>query len=295
MSRRLKTLLGDYPITAALKSGKLSSPHAAFDFADVKPVSSAFKRVVRDLEFDVAELAIVTFLMAKAHGKPLVLLPTVVLGRFQHPFLVYNRERGPLKPEDLPGKRVGVRSYSVTTGMWVRSILSEDHGVDIDRVRWVTFEEAHVAEYRDPPNVERAPAGRNINAMLLAGEIDAAIVGDAKPADPRIAPLIPDTESAARAWHAKHGGIQLNHLVTVQSSVSQSDPQAVRELYRLLTESKRAAGLPAAGVVDPNPFGVAANRRNLELAIERVHRQGLIPRRYTVDELFDDTTRQLGA
>ncbi len=110
----LRALMGDYPVTAALKSGQLRSPHVRLEFADVKPVSAAFKRTVRDLEFDVSELAIVTYLMAKAHGKPLTLLPAVLVGRFQHPLIVYNAERGPLAPGDLAGRRVGVRSYSVT-------------------------------------------------------------------------------------------------------------------------------------------------------------------------------------
>ena len=290
----LRALMGDYPVTAALKSGQLRSPHVRLEFADVKPVSAAFKRTVRDLEFDVSELAIVTYLMAKAHGKPLTLLPAVLVGRFQHPLIVYNAERGPLAPGDLAGRRVGVRSYSVTTGAWIRGILADDYGIRPEQVRWVTFEEAHVAEFRDPPNVERAPAGAKVVDMLLAGEIDAAIVGDGPPSDPRIKTLLADPAAAARAWHAKHGAIQVNHLVVVKDSLSQSDPQAVREIYRLLVESKQAAGLPKAGELDLNPFGVEANRRNLDVAIDCVHRQRLIPRRYSVDELFDETTRSLG-
>ena len=104
-------------------------------FADVLSPAAAFKRVVRDLEFDVAELAIVTFLLAKAFGKPLVLLPAVVLGRFQHRFLVYDRERGPLAPGDLRGRRVGIRSYSVTTATWLRGILVEVWGSTRPRSR----------------------------------------------------------------------------------------------------------------------------------------------------------------
>jgi len=290
----LRALIGDYPVTAALKSGQIGSPHVRLEFADVKPVSAAFKRTVRDLEFDVSELAIVTYLMAKAHGKPLTLLPAVLVGRFQHPLIVYNAERGPLAPGDLAGRRVGVRSYSVTTGAWIRGILADAYGIQPEQVKWVTFEEAHVAEFRDPPNVERAPAGAKVVDMLLAGEIDAAIVGDGPPSDPRIKTLLADPAAAARAWHAKHGAIQVNHVVVVKDSLSKSNPQAVREIYRLLVESKQAAGLPKPGELDLNPFGFAANRRNLDVAIDCVYRQQLIPRRYSVEELFDETTRQLG-
>src|SRR6266481_6546918 len=121
----VRTLLGDYPVTLALKKGEVKSSSVSLDFADVKTPSTAFKRVVRNLEFDCAELAIVTYLMAKAHGKPLVLLPAVVLARFQHPYIVYNAERGALGPSDLTGRRIGIRSYTVTTVAWIRGILAE--------------------------------------------------------------------------------------------------------------------------------------------------------------------------
>ena len=289
----LKTLLGDYPVTQALKKGEVTSTSVALDFADVKTVANAFKRVVRNLEFDVSELAIVTFLMAKAHGKPYVLMPSVVLGRFQHPYLVYNSARGELRPQDLNGRRVGIRSYSVTTTMWLRGILTNDYGVDIDSIRWVTFEEAHVAEFKDPPSVERAPEGKEILKMLLDGEVDAAVLGSPTLPDPRLKRLIPDPDQAARDWHARNHAIQINHMVVVRDTLTKSNPDAVREVYRLLRESKRLAPPPAPGALDMNPFGLEANRRNLEVAIDYVHRQHLIPKRYTVDELFDDVTRKL--
>ena len=291
--RRLHALLGDYPCTLALKKGEVRSPRVSLDFADVKVPSDAFKRTVRGLEFDVSELAIVTFLMAKAYGKPLVLLPAVMFGRFQHPFIVYNAERGHLSPRDLAGRRVGIRSYSVTTVTWIRGILANDYGLDLDRVRWLTFEEPHVAEYRDPPTVERAAEGKNPLAMLMAGELDAAVVGSV-PDDPRLKTLIPDPEAAARDWHTRNRALQINHMVVVKESLSKSDPRAVQEVFRLLVESKKAAGLPAAAGIDTSPFGVEANRRNLEVAIDYVFQQRLIPRRFGVDELFDDVTHALG-
>ncbi len=231
--------------------------------------------------------------MAKAHGKPLVLLPAVVLARFQHPHIVYNVERGLLAPADLAGRRVGTRSYTVTTSTWLRGILANDYGVDLERVKWVTFEEAHVAEFKDPPWVERAPEGKELVAMLLAGEIDAAILPSV-PTDPRLKPLIHDPAKAAEDWHRKYGALQINHMVAVKDSLSKSDPDAVREIYRLLAASKKAAKLPRPGEFDTNPFGLEANRRNLEVAIDYVHQQRMIPRRFAVDELFDDVTRKLG-
>ena len=273
----LKAVLGDYPVTKALKTGEVSSPNISIQYENVKPVQ-AFKRVVRDLEFDVAELALVTYLLARAHGKPLRLLPAVLTARFQHPYLVYNAERGALGPEALNGKRVGQRSYSVTTATWLRGILADQHGVDLSSIRWVTFEEPHVAEFRDPPNVQRAAQGREITAMLLAGELDAAILGEI-PTDPRLRPLIPDAEAAAADWRRRTGAaVQINHMVVVKSSI---DLHVAEEVYGMLEKSRAAAGSPSM-----NPFGVQANRRNLEVAIDCVYRQGMIPRRFAVDELF---------
>jgi 4,5-dihydroxyphthalate decarboxylase len=290
---RLKTLLGDHPTTLSLKQGKVTSSKVALDIADVPQAYLAFKRVVRDFEFDVAELAIVTYLMAKAHGKPYTLLPVVVLSRFQHPFIVYNSARGELKPGDLKGKRVGIRSYSVTTTMWLRGVLMNDHGLDIDSVKWVTTEEAHVAEFKDPPTVQRAPAGRDLLAMLMDGELDAMVLGDKTLKDTRLKRLIPDPDQAAKEWHTRNGAIQINHMVVVKGAVSKSNPDAVREVYRLLKESKRAAPPPEPGALDMTPIGLEPNRRNLEIAIEYVYQQRLIPKRYKVDELFDDVTRKL--
>ncbi len=291
---KLRTMLGDYPNTTALKSGAIRSDLVDFDFVEVKVANALFKQVVRDAEYDVAELAIVTYLQAKAYGKPYVLMPAVVVSRGQHHTIAYNADRGPLKPSDLNGKRVGVRAYTVTTGTWVRGILASDYGVDIDKVEWITFEDPHVAEYRDPAIVKRAPQGKDLVQMLLDGEIDAAIVGDHLP-DPRLKYLIPDPEIAAKRWADLHHGVPINHMVVVRQELSRSRPDAIKDIFRQLHDSKRAAGLPDGGELDPYRFGVAACRPILEIVIDFCHQQKLIPHRISVDELFDDTTRVLKA
>ena len=196
----LSALLGDYPVTRALKEGRVRSPRLQLEFAPVATPATAFKRVVRELEFDVAELALVTFLMARDRGVPLVLLPAVVVARFQHPLLVQDAARPALAPRELEGRRVGVRSYSVTTGMWMRSILAEDYGVDCARVTWVTFEEAHVADFRDPRRIGhglRSGPGGIDRATKIAGDMDRddglvllfvqqALIGFHKEADRRL-------------------------------------------------------------------------------------------------------------
>jgi 4,5-dihydroxyphthalate decarboxylase len=288
----LKTLLGDYPNTKALKSGEIRSASVAFHFADVKVPNAAFKDVVRHLKYDVAELAIVTFLQAKAHGKPLVLLPAVVVGTLPHPFLVYNAERGRISPADLNGKRVGIRAYSVTTAAWVRGVLRNDHGVDLDSIHWVTFEDPHVAEYSDPPTAVRAPAGKTIVQMLIDGEIDAGVVGGPDLKDSRLQPVIANPNDAAQAWCKKYSALPINHMVVVKESLAKANPSAVKEVFRLVRKSKLAMP-PAGTALDPLQFGLANIRRSLELIIGYSAQQRLIPKQVAVDDLFDDVTGKL--
>jgi 4,5-dihydroxyphthalate decarboxylase len=290
---KLTTMLGNYPNTAALKKGALKSDLLDFDFVEVKIANQLFKALVRDGKYDVGELAVVTYLQAKAYGKPYVLLPAVIVGRGQHHTIAYNPESGHLRPADLEDKRVGVRAYTVTTGVWVRGILREQYGIDEKKVRWVTFEDPHLAEFRDPSFVERAPPGKTLTQMLLDGELDAGIVGDHMP-DPRLKYLIPNPEEESKKWALSHGGVPINHLVVVRQSIAREHPDVAKEIFRLLHESKMAAKLPATGTaLDPLRFGVGPNRRTLEIIIEFAFSQGMIPRRFSVDELFDDTARYL--
>jgi len=287
----LFTLLGDYPVTRALKSGELRSDLVDFTYADIKVANTGFKPLVREHKFDLSELAIVTYLQAKAYNKPYVLMPAVVVARGQHHTIAYNPERGALKASELAGKRVGVRAYTVTTGVWVRGILREQYGVDLGKVHWVTFEDPHLAEYTDPSFVERAPAGKTIAQMLLDGELDAAIVGDKLP-DPRLRHLIPDHEAASKAWADQHG-YTINHLVVIRSELSRRRPDLVREVFRLLKESRDAAVRANDRNAATLQFGVEPNRRSLETVVDLTFDQKLIPRRFSIDELFDDVTHEL--
>ncbi len=289
---RLPTLLGDYPNTKALKNGETRSANVAFDFADVKVPNTAFKDVVRHLKYDVAELAIVTYLQAKAHNIPLTLLPAVIVGAMPHPFLVYNAERGRISPAELNGKRVGIRAYSVTTAAWVRGVLQNDYGVALDTIKWVTFEDPHVAQYSDPPIAVRAPAGKSMVHMLINGEIDAGVVGGPDLADSRLKPVIANPYDAAQAWCKRNGALPINHMLVVTESLAKEHPNAVAEVFRLVRESKRAMGSTGA-MLDPLQFGLANIRRSLELIVSYATQQRLIPSQIPVDALFNDVTRGL--
>jgi 4,5-dihydroxyphthalate decarboxylase len=289
----LDACFATYPHTQALKNGEIKSDRVMLRFNEVNPINKAFLMMVRQEKFDVSEMAIATYLQAKAYGKPLTLIPATMMGRFQHGTMFYNSERGTVTPENLEGRRIGVRAFSQTTGVWLRGILWKDYGVDLGKVKWVTFEDAHIAEYRDPPGVERAAAGKDITKMVLDGELDAAIFGGNIPTDPRLKSVIPDPEAAAKDWYKKHGTVPVNHMVVVKSGLSKSDPAAVREIYRMLLASKTAAGLPKAGAIDTIPFGFDAVKPALDLMSAYALEMKIIPRRFSVDELFDDTTRVL--
>ena len=288
----LTTNLADYPITKALKSGAVPSDLVSFDFAGTKIANQGFKPMVREGKFDAGELAIVTFLQAIAWGKPLVLLPAVMMGRFQHNCISYDCTKGDMTPKQLEGKRVGVRAYSQTTGVWVRSILAHEYGVDISKVRWATYEEPHVSEYKDPAFLEKFdPKGKSMEELMFEGEFDAVILGGEIPNEPRAKTLIPDARQAALDWNARTGAVSVNHFFVVSGEVAKR-PELVEEIWRMLKETKKAMPAPADGV-DVHPFGWDENRRNLELIIQFAYEQQMLPRMMSVDELITDATRNL--
>ena len=282
----LSAVMADYPHTLPLKNAQIRSDLVALNFTEMKPVTKAFKPMVREQRFDVSELALATFLQAKAYNKPLVLLPTTVMGRFQHGCMLHNAERGRLTPSDLVCRRVGVRAYSQTTGVWLRGILQNDYGVDVSRVHWITFEDAHVAEYKDPAGVERAAEGKNMTKMLQDGELDAAIYGSEMPDDARLQSVIPDPDQAARAWYDKHGVVPVNHMIVVTEALAKSRPDLVTEIYRMLCDGKKSVAKAGATGIDTIPFGYEANRPAIDLMTSYMLQQGLIADRIAIDEVL---------
>jgi 4,5-dihydroxyphthalate decarboxylase len=281
--RTFKILIGNYPHTQPIKQRTIASDRFDLDFVEYEPVWDGFKSMIRDEQFDIAEMAAVTYMIAKAHDKDFALLPAAMYGRFQHPYAIVNVGSGITEPSDLNGKRVGIRSFTTTTGAWLRGILANDYSVDLDSIRWVTFEEPHVAEYVD--RTQRAPAGRAIVPMLLDGELD-AVLGE-RSNDPRARPLFAAAAAEAQRWFAAHGVVPINHLVVVRGALARKNPEAVHAIYELLLRGKRLAGANAQP--DPVPFGIEGNRRSLELLARYIHEQNLIPRAMSVDEMFAET------
>jgi ABC-type nitrate/sulfonate/bicarbonate transport system substrate-binding protein len=311
---KLKTVFQTFGHTKALKDGTVRVPGVAFDFEEVPVIIQAFRRMVRGLEFDVTEMAATTYLAARAHGKRFTALPVFVVRAFHHGAIFYNTKSGIRTPKDLEGKKVGVnRGYTVTTGVWARSILQHEHGVDLAKVTWVLSGDEHVAKFRPPANVVSAGKDKTLEDMLIAGEIAAAI--GIQTNHPDIAPLIPAPDKAAFQALARDGHYPINHLIVVKDELLAAHPDLAPKLFEGFAEAKRlwlgalragTAGEPGKGEKvyrqifqmtgeDPLPYGIQPNRKILESLIGYATEQGILSRPVAVEELFAAGTAGLTA
>lgn len=290
----LRTVLANSPLSAPLKRGELTGGRVRLDFAEVAPVHKAFAPMVRQQAYDLCELAVVTALQAVAHDRPVVLLPAVVASRFQRGCLIASRARGPLAPRQLAGKRIGVRSFTQTTGMWVRAHLAADYGLATERMHWLTRDSAHVEQYADPGFVEHLPGDKSLPDMLRDGDIDAAILGNDLPQGDEFFPVIADAATRDMAWWQRHRFMPINHMLVASREACRRDPEAVREAYRLLLQADRL--IPAmADAPRPTLFGFDSLRIPIGVVIDACVAQGLLPRRLSVDEVFGPAEDILGA
>jgi 4,5-dihydroxyphthalate decarboxylase len=308
---RLKTAIATYPHTKALKDGAVAVDGLQLEHVEVTPIVGAFRRMVRTLEFDVSEMSMTTYLTARAYDRAFTALPVFIMRQFHHAPIVYNVKAGVASPRDLEGKRVGVRAYTVTTGVWARGVLATEYGVDLDRVTWVVVDEEHVQEYQKayPPNVTYQP-GANLAAMVASGELAAAIGVGAVDA-PDVKPLIGNAREAEAAWYRKTGIYPINHTVVVKDTLLQSEPSLAQRLFagfeaakaQFLKQLSEGSELPADAAVlakrrsivgdDPLPNGLSRNRKALEAIIRFAHEQKILPRLVKPEEMFAADTLNL--
>lgn len=305
---KLTVVLGDYPHAQPLLDGDVAIDGYPVEPVEVTPVIGAYRRMIRDLEFDVCELAPVSYLMARQEGIALTAVPVFLNRRFHHGDVQCAAHSGIRVPRDLEGRRVGVRAYSVSTGVWVRGVLREEYGVDIDRITWVVDDDDHVAG-RVPANVERVTDGRSLGDLLRAGEIDAALTGNAgtgRAGAPRAGwtaaaeaeagsddspyPLFPEAGTLAVDHYLRTGVYPLHSLVAVRSELVERDPHLATRLYAAFADSKRRhlAARPAWSAVprlarqgqqiggDPVPYGIEANAPSLNAMVRFAKEQGLL-------------------
>ena len=306
-----KTALVTYPHTQALKDGTVVPRTFTFDFEEVPAIIKAFRRMVRGLEFDISEMAITTYLTAKAHGKRFTAVPVFPMRAFHHGAILYNTKSDIRTPKDLEGRRVGVnRGYTVTTGLWARSILQHEYGVDLKKITWVLSGDEHVAEYRPPANVVPIAEGRTLEEMLLSGELAAA--NGVQIESPDIKPLITNAKEAGLNGLRRGGLYPINHTVVVKDDLLAAHPGLAADLFDAFVRAKRiyvdrlrsgaiaeptAADKTFASVMeitgDPLPYGIAPNRREIEAVIQYSVEQGILPKPFAVEDVFAKGTFDL--
>ena len=318
---RLKIAIADYGHTRALKSGAVPIEGIEADFVQVVPIIGAFRRMVRDVEFDICEMAPTTYMIARALGAPFIALPIFLMRRFHHGGFVVRPDSGIRIPKDLEGKSVGVRAYSVTTGVWTRGIFVNEYGLDSAKVTWVVDDEEHVTSLKLPPNVVHAPAGKSLQSMMKAGEIQAGFAGPAGVgrAGPPISGWDKATEAAAAAdtypelianveqveadWFRRSGIYPIHGLIVVKDDHIEQYPWLARSLMDAfvaskqpyLDELKRGRGDKPEDkryrkflslMDDPLPYGMTANRASIEALVSYSLQQELIPSRPQIDHVF---------
>ena len=291
---RLKTALVARGHTQALRDGTVRPRTCDLAFEEVPVIIQAFRRMVRELEFDVAELAITTYICARAHGKPFTAIPVFPMRAFHHGAILHHTGSGIRTPKDLEGRRVGVnRGYTVTTGVWARGILQHQYGVDLNSITWVLSGDEHVEEWRPPVNVVSIEPGTRMEDMLVSGEIPAAI--GVQVDSPEVKPLIPNAAAAGLDALRSRGLYPINHTVVVKNEVLNAHPELARDLFEVFSQAKRLYMesvddpmlLEVQAIIgDPLPYGIEPNRKMLEAIVQYANEQGIIRQSFAVDDLF---------
>lgn len=311
---KLKTAIQTLGHTSALKDG-LVRPHGfEFDFVEVPSIIQVFRRMVRGSEFDISEMAMTTYLCARANGKRFTALPIFLVRAFHHGAIVHNTTLGIRGPKDLEGRRVGVnRGYTVTTGVWARAVLQHQHGVDLSKITWVLSGDEHVAEYQPPANVVAIEKGKKLEDLLASGEIAAAIGVTLE--HPDVQPLIPNAKAAGFAALQASGYYPINHTLVVRDELLAAHPGLASAIFDVFAEAKRRyverlkdgeIAEPSATDqrcqrvmeitgADPLPYGIAPNRWMIEAVMDYAGEQGIISRPFEMQELFARGTLDLVA
>jgi 4,5-dihydroxyphthalate decarboxylase len=318
----LKTVLRRFGHTADLKHGKIPIEGVQIDFVDVQPAIASYRRMVRDIESDMCELAPTTYYIARAYSAPYKALPIFLTRAFHHQGLVVRTDSGIRTAKDLEGKKVGVRAYSVTTGVWTRAILSNEYGVDSSEVAWVVGDEEHVTQLQLPAHVVHVPAGKSLAGMIATGEIHAGFtanagIGREGPPQPGWEAKEPQATAAYEElwkdgrtlgidWYRRTGIYPFHGVIVLKDKLLAADPWIAKAVYQAFCEAK-ARWLPRlrsgeAGTADgqrycelipvigedPLPYGIKANLPSIEALITYAVQQKLMPKRLSVEELFVD-------
>ena len=309
---KLKTVFRPDGHTEPLRNQTIKPKTFEIDYVDVPVLIQAFRRMVRGLEFDICELAMTTYICAKAYGKRLTAIPVFPARVFHHGAIVYNTKSGIRGPRDLEGKKVGVhRGYTVTTGVWIRGILQHQYGVDLNKITWLLSGDEHVAEFRPPSNVVPIEKGQNLEEMIASGEVPAAVNVDVE--HPDVKPLIANAAHAGFEALRTSGHYPINHTVVVRNELLEAHPGLAEDIFNAFTAAKRlyVERLRGGGIAaptktderyqrvmeitgaDPLPYGIAPNRRMIDTVMQYATDQKILDRRLSMEELFAPGTLDL--
>ena len=305
--------IGDYDRTSALRTGAVAPDGVELNILTLGP-EEIFYRMGRFREFDACEFSLSTYTIRRGRGEPLVAIPVFPSRMFRHSSVFVRDAAGIREPKDLRGKRVGIPKYHMTAAVWIRGLLEDEYGVAPKEMLWFEGGEGAAVKEVDvtlPPEVrmEHVPGGKNLGDMMAAGELD-AFIGARRPAafGKGVSRLFPDFRTVERAYYGKTGIFPIMHTVVLKEELVTQYPWLPRNLYTAFVAAKQHAyrrlndtaalltSLPwqvaeaeetrALMGDDPFAYGIAKNRKTVEALAGYSFRQGLAPRRLTIEDMF---------
>ncbi len=301
----------DYGLMRQMKTVSKLNDDIELEYPAHDNILVAARKMVRELAYDICEMPFTTYICAKEYGQKFTALPLFITRNFHHGAIHVDTTAGIGTPKDLEGKTVGVvRGYTVTTGVWARSVLTLDYGVDLSKIHWVCTDDEHVADFKLPDFADYNFMGRDMGELFAEGEIVAAVGTLPKPV-PNVEQMIPNAAEAGFASYRKTGVYPGNHSIVVRDELLAAYPNLAVELFNALKTSKDAyfANLDRSGDLsaedaltvqlengidgDPFPYGVEPNRKGLEALTQTAFDQLITSRKYAVEELFPENTLEL--
>lgn len=307
---RLTLACGAYDLLRALIQGTVAP--AGIDL-NVLTMASPERhgRMLRHIEFDVCELSLVSYLVARDQGRPFTAIPVFPHRRFRHGYMVKRANCGIEKPADLNGKRVGLDTLQNSAGLWMRGILQDHYGVDLKSIEWWCQEEEDVPfEPAKWMKLRRVPKGKNIDQMLLDGELEGALYPETLPSirnrSPKVVLLFSNPKEAEIDYYKKRGIFPIMHTVVIKNEILEKNPwaavsimqafqQAKEICYRQMRDPRNFALVWVKELMreqeatfgpDPWPYNVEDNRKALEAVVRYEYDQGMIKTKLKIEEVF---------
>jgi 4,5-dihydroxyphthalate decarboxylase len=314
---------GGYDRVWPLVDGRVRAEGVELNMITLEP-EECFWRMLRFAEFDVAEMSLGSYCMLRARqDERFVAIPVFLSRSFRHSSVYVRADAGIDDPTALAGRRVGVPEYQMTASVWTRGMLADDHGVDLDSITWCTGGleqpgrvERQALEVPGRVRIEPVAPDTTLSDQLLEGRLDALMAPRVPSAfrrgDPRVRRLFPDYAERELEYYRRTGTFPIMHVVVIRADVAHEHPWLPQSLYKALRQAKQCA---LAGIVeapalrytmpflldalerqesvfgdDPWPYGLEANRSQLQTFVRYLREQGIVEHAVDVDDLFAAST-----